>query len=99
MKWAIKNRVPEECAPSPCDSSRLFRASSDRGEYDIQQQSGKFAIHLDGVPLTGYIYKNAVQAMRKAGKYDKQLADLMDSAPIETLVKCKYLTERVGNDA
>ena len=86
MKWSIKNRVSEECAPSPYGSSRLFSASSDRGEYVIQQQSGKFAIYLDGVPLTGYIYKSAVQAMHKAGKYDKQLANLMDSAPTETLV-------------
>ena len=77
MEWTIKHPDKWGSISGLTERSRLFCAASDRGEYAVQQQNGKFAIHLDGVAITGFKYKSAVQAMQKASRHDEQLADLM----------------------
>ena len=77
MKW--ETRVPEAWADILAWSNRkTFCATTDRGEYAIQQgNNGKFAVLLDGVSVTSFSFDTATEAMEAAKKEDGKLAEIM----------------------
>ena len=77
MKW--ERKVPEAKKDTPAvESAEAFCASSDRGEYSVEHGvNDKFAVHLDGLALTGFTFRSAVEAMQHAGGYDEDLTGLL----------------------
>ena len=69
-------RVPKAWeAGVPENEVKTFCSDSIYGEYAIQRGSnGRFAVLLDGVPLTGFAFQDAVQAMSRANLFEHELA-------------------------